>query len=148
MTQEQSPFTIKAIDHPDPTISGVTHPVAPETLACSLDAPVAISSTDHALIKSLKKLHGPVVNAAMPLAQNPLNRRGTGRYNVGDVQSEADTNGAQLRSTVNKPRQQTRKLEPMDQEIIGPLDPNRKIMIFQPFCHRQCRPDTQQSGRR
>ena len=85
MTQEQSPITIKAIDHPDPTISGVTHPVAPETLACSSDAPVAISSTGHALVESLKKLHGPVVNAAIPTALDPLNRRGTARYNVGDI---------------------------------------------------------------
>ena len=136
MTHAQSPINIQTIDHPDLTISGIPHPVAPKTLACPPEAPVAISGAAHALIEREKKLRGPVRNAAMPPAQKPLNRRSTNRHNVVDVQTETKPNRTQLRSTVNKPRQQTSQLEPIDEEIIRPFDSNGKIMLFQPFSHR------------
>ena len=148
MTHEQSPITIKTIDHPHLTISGIPHPIAPKTLACPPKAPVAISGAAHALIEREKKLRSPVLNTAMPPAQKPLNRRGTNRHNVADVQTKTKPNRAQLRSTVNKPRQQTSQLEPIDQQIIRPLNSNWKIMLFQPFSHRQRHSKPEQAGLR
>ena len=147
VTQKQSPLPIETVNHPDPTICWITHVIAPETLACTPDAPSVVRGTGHALIECQKKLHSPVIAPAVPFAKQTLQGDAANRHDVGDIQSESDAHRPQLGSTVAKPRQQPGQLESIHQQIVRPLDPNRKVMLLQPFSHRQRRRKPQQSRR-
>ena len=112
--------------------------IRPEPGQNAIKAPGTIASDGVTVIQGKQHLSSPPEWIGSPLPFQPAQGDALSRNRIPHIQAKANAQQAQLGPSLHHPREKTRQLATLHEQVIGPFDLNREAPPLEPLHHRQC----------